>query len=399
MLKVGIFLRAREEMGGTLQYNLGMLAAARLLPGDRFRIVVASMGDSWKERLRDSDVTHIRLGSAPVSRASAELWGRLRLPVGLWRALAPYWHPLTRRLLRLDCDVWIFPSQDSLAYWIPVTSLGTIHDLMHRYESDFEESASPAEYRSREFVYANLARWCDGILVDSPTGAEHVVESYGGDTSRLHSLPFIPPDYIYRPVDDGDRRAVRERYRLPEKFFFYPAQFWKHKNHELLLYGLQRNLVEYPDMQLVFSGGKKNNYDFITGLIDRLGLGDRIRIIGYVPDDDMVVIYHCARALLMPTFYGPTNIPPLEAMVCGCPVAVSRVYGMPEQLGDAALYFDPRSVDEVTVVMAALWSDDALCSRLRSLGEARSAAWGVAEFSKRLGEIVESVAAMPQESL
>lgn len=397
MLKVGIFLRAREEMGGTLQYNLGLLAAARLLPPERYRIVVASTGDTWQARLQDDGLVHVPVGRALASRASAELWGRLRLPVSLWRTLAPYWHPLTRLLMRQQCHVWIFPSQDSMAYWIPVTSLCAIHDLMHRYEPEFEESASPAEYRSREYHYANLARWCDGILVDSPTGADHVAESYGADRRRLHPLPYIPPDYIYRAVTDADKHSVRERYRLPERFFFYPAQFWKHKNHELLLYGLHRNLAEYPDMQLVFSGGRKNNYGFVTALVDQLGLGDRVRFIGYVPDDDLTVLYHCARALLMPTFFGPTNIPPLEAMACGCPVAVSRIYGMPEQLGDAALYFDPRSVDDISRVMAALWSDEALCDQLRERGRVRSGAWGMHEFSHRLGEIIECVVAGPRK--
>jgi len=392
MLKVGIFLRAREEMGGTLQYNLGMLAAARLLPRERYQVVVASTGDYWEQRLSDSDLAHIRLGSALVSRASAELWGRLWLPVSLWRALAPFWHPLTRLFLKQDCDVWIFPSQDSMAYWIPVTSVCAIHDLMHRYEPAFEESAAPAIFRARELIYRNLSRWCAGILVDSPTGIDHVAESYGTDRDRIHALPFIPPDYIYRPVTDADRQSLREKYQLPEKFFFYPAQFWKHKNHEVLVRALHRNLAGYPDMRLVFCGGTKNNYDFIARLIGELGLGSKIQIIGYVPDDDMAAMYHCARALLMPTFYGPTNIPPLEAMACGCPVAVSRIYAMPEQLGDAALYFDPRSVDEVSSVMAALWSDEALCQQLRDRGAARSAAWGVAEFSSRLGEILDSVA-------
>ena len=396
MLKVGIFLRAREEMGGTLQYNLGVLAAARLLPRERYQVVVASSGDYWQQRLQGSGFSHIRLGNTLVSRASAELWGRFRLPVSLWRALAPFWHPLTVRFRRQGCDVWIFPSQDSMAYWIPVPSLCAIHDLMHRYEPQFEESASPAEYRYREFHYGNLARWCSGILVDSPVGVDHVAESYGTDRDRIHILPFIPPDYIYRAVTDADRQSLRERYRLPEKFFFYPAQFWKHKNHELLVRGLHSNLADNPDMRLVFCGGKKNNYDFITGLIAELGLNDRIRIIGYIPDDDMTVMYHCAHALLMPTFYGPTNIPPLEAMACGCPVAVSGIYGMPEQLGDAALYYNPRSVEEVAGVMAALWSDEALCRRLRERGAKRSAAWGVAEFSKRLGEIIDSASAAAQ---
>jgi glycosyltransferase involved in cell wall biosynthesis len=391
MLKVGIFLRAREEMGGTLQYNLSVLAAARLLPRDRYQVVVASTGDYWQQRLQCSDITHVRLGSALVSKASIVVWDRLHLPLSLWRVLAPSWHPLTKIFLRQGCDVWIFPSQDSMAYWIPVTSVCAIHDLMHRYEPDFEESASPREFRLRESKYGNLVRWCAGILVDSSTGVNHVSESYSTDKNRIHPLPYIPPDYIYRAVSDSDKQSLRARYNLSEKFFFYPAQFWKHKNHEMLVRGLHRNLADYPDMRLVFCGGKKNNYDFITGLIRELKLGNNIQIIGYIPDDDMTAMYHCAHALLMPTFYGPTNIPPLEAIACGCPLAVSRIYGMPEQLGDASLYFDPHSLDEVSTVMAALWSNEALCRQLRDRGSARSTAWGIADFSSRLSEIIDTV--------
>ena len=49
----------------------------------------------------------------------------------------------------------------------------------------------------------------------------------------------------------------------------------------------------------------------------------------------------------MPTYCGPTNIPPLEAFKMSCPVLISKVYGMPEQLGEAAIYFDPSSPEDM----------------------------------------------------
>jgi glycosyltransferase involved in cell wall biosynthesis len=114
-------------------------------------------------------------------------------------------------------------------------------------------------------------------------------------------------------------------------------------------------------------------------------------MLGYISDNEMTAMYHCAHALIMPTFYGPTNIPPLEAMACGTPVAVSRIYGMPEQLGDAALYFDPRSEQEVSAVMAALWSDTELYSDMQEKALRRSAEWGIPEFSERFGNILKQV--------
>ena len=149
MTKVGIYLRARPEMGGTLQYNLSILKAAELLPRDRFEIVVAFSSDYWRDKIQRFDLKKLYLGNAFISRASVVLWHRLHLPVSVWRKLAPFWHPLAREFIRQECDVWVFPSQDSMSYWMPVRSLSAIHDLMHRYESGFSESASFFEYRLR----------------------------------------------------------------------------------------------------------------------------------------------------------------------------------------------------------------------------------------------------------
>jgi glycosyltransferase involved in cell wall biosynthesis len=388
MLKVGIYLRSTPEMGGTLQYNLAILSAAERLPTDRCRVVAAYLPGYWEEHIGEFRIDALPLGKVLLSRASAEFWGRLSLPVSLWRRMAPFWHPLTRKLMRQACDIWLFPSQDSMSYWLPVPALSTIHDLMHRYESRFSESGSPAQYRAREKIYSNMARWSSGVLVDSETGRRHVHDSYTTPMEKLYALPFVPPAYIYRTVTAADKTALRTKYGLPDSFFFYPAQFWTHKNHELLIRGLERNLAAIPDMHLVFCGGKKNNYDRIVSMAGNLLRDRNVTIIGYLPDDEMAPMYHCARALLMPTFYGPTNIPPLEAMVCGCPVAVSRIYGMPEQLGDAALYFDPLSVDEAADVMRRLWTEPDLRRDLGDRGRKLTGRWDLAAFSARLEDIL-----------
>ena len=93
----------------------------------------------------------------------------------------------------------------------------------------------------------------------------------------------------------------------------------------------------------------------------------------------------------MPTFFGPTNIPPLEAFFLGCPVAVSRIYGMPEQVGDAALLFDPTSVEEMAACMSLLWTDDNVCRRLAVKGRKRASEWGPTEFNASVLEILRQL--------
>jgi len=110
-----------------------------------------------------------------------------------------------------------------------------------------------------------------------------------------------------------------------------------------------------------------------------------------VDDREMAAFYRLARALVMPTYFGPTNIPQLEAFALGCPVATSRIYAIPEQVGDAALLFDPSSVDEIHECLVRLWDDDALCEDLAARGHARAEAWGPQQFRERLRQIIEDV--------
>ena len=78
-----------------------------------------------------------------------------------------------------------------------------------------------------------------------------------------------------------------------------------------------------------------------------LGLESQIRYGGYVPDEDMSGLYAGAVALTMPTFFGPTNIPVLEAWAYGCPVLTSDIRGIREQVGDAGVLVDPRSIESI----------------------------------------------------
>ena len=104
----------------------------------------------------------------------------------------------------------------------------------------------------------------------------------------------------------------------------------------------------------------------------------------YVPNDVLGGIYMRARAFVMPTFYGPTNIPPLEAIALGCPVAVSNIYGMPNQLGDAALYFDNTSSKDVANCIERLWLDDHLSLQLKENGQKHFNKWNQTHFDARL---------------
>ncbi|MFZ4857328.1 MAG: glycosyltransferase family 4 protein [Desulfuromonadaceae bacterium] len=388
MKKIGLFLESRPSGGGTFQYNQLMLDAVAALPKDKFSVVIGYTSELWREYLKNYDLQSVHVPPGFWSRAVGLGWLLLGLPMAVWRKITPWFHPMAKALLLQQCDLWIFPSQDARSFQFPLPALVCIHDLMHLYERKFSESASGWEFLNRERTYYNICCWAQGVLVDSDVGKQQVHDSYGIDLNQLHVLPYIAPGYMQlKETPPG----FDERYQLPKKFIFYPAQFWEHKNHKNLIKAIAQLINELPDLKLVLVGAKKNAYDSVVKLLRELGMTEDVCFLGYVPDSDMPELYRRAHLMVMPTYYGPTNIPPLEAFVAGCPVAISGIYGMPGQVGDAALLFNPNSVDEIADCIKRLWTDEMLCLELANKGKKHAALWGQIQFNAQLEEIIEQI--------
>src|SRR5947207_15976216 len=102
----------------------------------------------------------------------------------------------------------------------------------------------------------------------------------------------------------------------------------------------------------------------VKQIIGQLDLADLVKVLGFVPRDDLTAFYCNALALVYPTFFGPENLPPLEAMALGCPVIASNVAGAEEQLGDAALLFDPKDESQLARAIYDLCTSIELRERL-----------------------------------
>jgi len=194
--------------------------------------------------------------------------------------------------------------------------------------------------------------------------------------------------------------SLRVRHRLPPRYLFYPAQFWPHKNHLRLIDALGR-LRKTHDLEipLVLVGSDKGTIREMLAAelrarCEALGLADQVRILGYVSDEDVTGLYAGAVALVMPTFFGPTNIPFLEAWALGCPVLTSRIRGITEQVGDAGLLVDPTSVHSIADGIRRLWTNEALRQELIASGRTRLASYTPDDFRRLLAGIVDQAAAL-----
>jgi len=381
-IRVGLFLSGEPTGGGKFQYSMSLLESLVPFAPDRFELVGAAESPLWEEVFSDRRIPFAYVPTAGWTDRWRRLAKALRLPHGFRRKLARSFDPQARKMAKLKCDLWIFPSHDEAAAELPFHSLVSVHDLMHRYEPDFPEIVADGQYEAREDFFRRVCATADGILVDSRVGKKQVAESYGYPSDRIYVLPYIP--YTHPSSD----RSL-DSFELPDDFIFYPAQFWKHKNHENLVSAIALLRDRGTDVHLVLVGSKKNGFEQLIRMVEELRIQDRVHFLGYVPDEYIPALYRRGRAMVMPTFLGPTNIPQLEAFVYGCPVATSAIYGIPEQVGDAALLFDPRSVDEIADAIERLWQDDVLRETLRARGFAHAEKWNARTFGARLAEIIE----------
>lgn len=299
--------------------------------------------------------------------------------------------------LQCGTEMMIYPAPKSISFEAEIPFIMAIHDLQHRLQPEFPEVSANGEWEGREYLFRNAARYATLLLADSEVGKEDILNFYGcyGVTpDRVKVLPFTPT-YSSTELPEGERERVRTRYQLPERYLFYPAQFWPHKNHARIVQALGLLKQEYSlSIPIVFCGSyadeiRERTWREALSLACELGLDEEIQYLGYVPDEDMCGIYAQARALVMPTFFGPTNIPVLEAWAFGCPVITSDIRGIREQAGDAAVLVDPRSVEAIADGIYRLWTDDNLCRELAGRGRQRLSTYTPEDYRKRLIDILE----------
>lgn len=387
--KIGIYLGVEPCGGGSFQYVQSVLFALNSLPSEQFEVTTFFLNDLWLKYLKKFTFKNKKIYS---QRQLMDLGGWLafklatlfKIDIWKYKGIIAKISKFSKQFDAEKMDLIIFPSQVYFPAMVETKSVAVIHDLMHRYES-FPESSSSLEYARREVLYISILNAATAIFVDSRLGVEQVIESYGEQfVDKLVVMPFTPPQYLFEGKDD----ELSENVILPDKFVFYPAQFWQHKNHKNLILAAYKLINKGIDIHLVFVGSKKNGYQEVKSLIEEYNLETNIHIIGYVSDALMRDLYRAARAMVMPSFYGPTNIPPLEGMAMGCPVAVSNKYAMPWQVGDGGLTFDPDNVEEIATVIEKLWIDDDLCENLSVKGKKRAKYFSQEEFNARFNKAI-----------
>jgi glycosyltransferase involved in cell wall biosynthesis len=374
-MKVGVFLDSylpSDGGGYTMQTEL-FRALCRVHKQSEHGFVVISQSDRdiaeecetaglpWMADRRPGPME--RLG-ALVARTWPNMRGNLK-----WRS------SFERKIRQAGVDfVWFLgprPRTVDLPY------LTIVLDLQHRLHPWFPEVSEYGEWELRETRLAPFLQRAAGIIAGTQAGKEEIARYYQVPGDRVHLLPHPVPGYLESVSGNG---GSLQKLGINPGFLFYPAQFWAHKNHVNLLLAIRLLADEGVKIPLVLVGSDFGNQAFIEQQIQDLGLNDQVKIIGFVERADLVSLYKHALALTYVSFFGPENLPPLEAFAMGCPVIAAKVSGADEQIGDAALLVDPKSPLEIAAAIRRVYEDNGLRTELIAKGRKRATRWTTEDF-------------------
>ena len=371
--------------GGVEQVVVGLAhGLSALTDGNESYVFVTTEDDDWLRPHVNGpcEIVHAPVEEVPLHSRVAErlprlasIWGhtkRLIVSGNAAPAVPPPAIPSSDGTVeRLGASVVHFTMQ--VAYLTSVPSIYQPHDLQHLH---FPEFFSPEAIAWRELNYRAFCKQARMVTVTTQWGKRDLTEHYGLPADKVVVIPLAPAISNYENLSPGAARAILDGMHIPERYAYYPAQTWPHKNHLRLveaLYEARECLgVEIP---LVCSGLQNEHYSEIRERIEVLGMQDLVRFVGFVQPRMVAALYQCARLVVFPSLFEAAGGfgPMFEAFEAGTPVVASSATSLPEQAGDAAVIFDPFDVDAIAGSVARVWQDDDLRTILVERGRARVA--------------------------
>jgi glycosyltransferase involved in cell wall biosynthesis len=250
----------------------------------------------------------------------------------------------------------------------------TIHDLIYfRAPGAFE----PLYERYLKLTIPAAVRRARHIITDSAATRDDLLESVSPDPSRVSVVHLGVGDEYRVHSDAGELERARQRLRLPRRFVLHVGAIERRKKIGTLLAATAPLLSARLIDEVVLAGEEGHGAGDVRRTAVELGIQNRVRYLGYVPQDLLPVLYSLSQVLCLASVYEGFGMPVLEAMACGTPVVTSDVSSLPEVAGDAALTVPPGNVDELRQALERLLTDSGLRSEMtrRGLARARAFSW------------------------
>lgn len=243
------------------------------------------------------------------------------------------------------------------------------HDFQHEYFPEFFTSES---LEFRRAVWYKDQRNAAAVVVHSRQTRSDAIKYLGIPEERIFYAPYGPLDNFPMPDEEGLRKTA-QYFNLPERFVFYPAQSWPHKNHVALVEAIHHLKKRGIDVNAVFTSVEGKYGEEVKQKIKSANLEKQVIIVGRVTPEQMGALYSLCTMVVVPSLFEQNSGPVLEAIHFGKAVVASRIEEVVITLDGSGLLFDPHSVSEIANAIDQLWSSkDALEEAKAKIRERRN---------------------------
>jgi len=256
----------------------------------------------------------------------------------------------------------------------------TIHDLNHFLFPQFHTREN-YDFVTRSVHHA--ARRADLIVTDSECSRREILRFLHVPPERVEVIHLAAAPLFSEPPESGGVERVRARYGIPGRYFLSVGSLEPRKNLPRTLEAFRAYLDGGGEATLVAAGGSGWKNESIPATVERLGLAERVRFTGYVPQQDLPPLYRGAELFLYPSIYEGFGLPVLEAMACGTPVITGNSSSLPEVAGEAALLVDPSDSAALAAALAALAGNPEMRRDLSARGRLQASRFSWDETARR----------------
>lgn len=288
----------------------------------------------------------------------------LPLVVGVECVLDPVPVDLLRRI---GADILYCPFGATTFHNSSIPCIALIADLLHK---DYPFTLTPTQVAERECYIQETIRLASKIQCISRSGMDQILRHYNLPLERLF--------YTYLPIHvrlshaKPDKTPVSHRF-LGRPFFFYPANIWVHKNHEVLLLGYLQYRFKAGkvawDLVLTFQEDARS--DYLRSLAKSLGISDSVHFVGFVTEAELHGLWQLASALVFPSLHEGFGIPVLEAMHYSVPIICGNELALGEIAGDASYRINSRKPTSLANALLEVSGSSELRAKLIKLGKDR----------------------------
>jgi glycosyltransferase involved in cell wall biosynthesis len=272
---------------------------------------------------------------------------------------------LPKSLRKTKPDVFLAPSQ-ALPVFNYSPSIVFVHDLAFELFPELYGGRASRLSRLTKHAVKNAR----AIIADSYSTKEDLVKIYKVSKEKI-KVVHLGVEEIFKPQLKENIEKIRRKYRLKKPYFLFVGAFKPIKNIDRIIKACKK----FESHELVLVGGKS-------------GVRDRVRVLGYVPREDLPSLYSGASVFISPSLYEGFGLPLVEAMSCGTPVVASNTGSVPEVVGKAGVLLNPISVDDIAAGLKKAINRREQLAKL-SLTKARKFSWDKA--AREVLQIIDQI--------